>query len=229
MLLHFSFLLLKAGFFFLFCLVLAGIEVEAEGKFGWAQNMPTWYRTRGIWARIYMKILGGRPLTGYHSFMFVFPGIIFHSQFFFGLEWNLSREFQSLSIYFVAMCLWDFLWFVINPSYMWEKFKPQNIWWHSKSPWIFGLPLDYFTAWFISILFATLAGWVAKDFNILYDHLLLLLLLFSFTVITIFFAPQYHRWYWAMREEDDRPSAGIFHTLPNPGVGCEKNTNQNKN
>ncbi|MFZ5391975.1 MAG: hypothetical protein ACOZAR_02150 [Patescibacteria group bacterium] len=227
--LHFSFLLLKAGFFFLFCLVLAGIEVEAEGKCGWAEKMPTWYRTRGLAAKIYMKILGGRPLTGYHSFMFIFPLLIFHVQFFMGLAWSLKGELVSLAMYFVAMCLWDFLWFILNPHYKWEKFKPQNIWWHSKSPWVGGLPLDYFISWGISILFAALAGWVASNFNVLTDHLLLLLLLFLFTVITIFFSPYYHKWYWRMRKEDDRSSAGIFHTLPDPGVGCGKNQNQNKN
>ncbi len=219
MLLHFSFLLLKAGFFFIFCLVLAGIEVEAEGKNGWAEKMPTWYRTRGLAAKLYMKILGGRPLTGYHSFMFVFPCIIFHSQFFFGLQWNLSREFMSLAMYFVCMCLWDFLWFLLNPHYKWEKFRPQNIWWHSKSPWIFGLPLDYYVSWGISILFAVLAGWAGRDFNVLYDHLLLLGLLVIFTIITIIISPQYHHWYWAMREEDDRPLAGIFHSEPERGQG----------
>lgn len=38
--------IITAAFWFIVAAVTACIEIEAEGKFGWAEKMPTWYRNR---------------------------------------------------------------------------------------------------------------------------------------------------------------------------------------
>jgi hypothetical protein len=73
------------------CLIVARLEVEIEGKDGWAKNLPTWkykldkegklwYKPLGVqeyqeptcspWLQkfyvTYIRVLGGREFTGYH-------------------------------------------------------------------------------------------------------------------------------------------------------------------
>ena len=40
-------------FWCLFAFAITGLEIESEGKYGWAEKMPTWYRTTGFAARVY--------------------------------------------------------------------------------------------------------------------------------------------------------------------------------
>ncbi len=131
-------------FWFVLALILAAIEIEIEGKQGWAEKMPTWYRTTGFFGKLYGLVMNGKPLTGYHLFMTIFTVMIFHVPFFSGTKWSVSAELSTLAIYFVWCAVWDYLWFVLNPYYGVRNFKRQNIWWHTKSYWILNLfPLDY--------------------------------------------------------------------------------------
>jgi hypothetical protein len=75
----------KILFWMLFATVVACIEIESEGRFGWAEKAPTWFRTTGIVAKLYGMLMGKKPLTGYHSFMFFFPVLLFHAHFFMGV------------------------------------------------------------------------------------------------------------------------------------------------
>ena len=54
-------------------LCLAGIEIEIEGGYGWAERLPTWFLRRGRVGRVYGVFMGRRPLTGYHVFAFAIP------------------------------------------------------------------------------------------------------------------------------------------------------------
>jgi hypothetical protein len=203
--------LAKSAFLFLMALIVACIEIESEGYHGWAENMPTWYRTRGILAKIYGMIMSGKPLTGYHSFMFFLPILIFHVQFFLGAPWSWRAELMSWAIFYAWAPLWDYLWFVLNPYYTARNFKKENVWWHKKSVWVFGLfPIDYLFGWGASFLIA----FFAAEGNGYLAHLLMLIFFILFTTITIALAPIYHRWYRYMRKWDDRLGAGITHQLP---------------
>jgi len=206
-------MVINSLFWFVLALIFAAIECEAEGKDGWAEKAPTWYRTRGWAARLYGMVMSGKPLTGYHLFMFFMPIMIFHSQFFLGVAWSPSRELLAWALYFAWCPIWDFVWFVLNPYYGIRNFKKDKVWWHSKSYWVFGLfPVDYLTGWVVSAGLALVAGCLAHRLQIFYAHLGMMgVFLLGVLVTIVVVAPVYKHWYWKMRQSDDRDIAGIFH------------------
>lgn len=204
---------LTALFWFFVAMVFAAVEIEVEGKHGWAEKTSTWFRTQGIAARLYGLVMGGKPLTGYHLFMFFLPILVFHSHFVMGVQWSLAREFLVLAMYFAWMPTWDFLWFVLNPAYGVSQFKKQTVWWHAKSHWLFNItPLDYLFGWGVSLLLGFAAFLATDSIEVFLRHISFLFWFFVFTVLTILFiAPLYKRWHAKMRQRDDRESSGIFH------------------
>lgn len=201
---------LESLFWCAFATLVACIEIEAEGKHGWAERMPTWYRTTGFVAQVYGRLMGGKPLTGYHSFMFFLPTFIFHAHFFMGVEWSGQKELEAWAMYFAWCPAWDFYWFVLNPHYS-GKFKRSRVWWHNKSHWIGDLfPADYFVGVLISIVLAAGASWVAKSGEPIVKHVELLAGFATYTIALRLAAPWYHRWYLRMRERDDRDKVNMF-------------------
>ena len=199
-----------ALFWFVLCTLMAGLEIEAEGKHGWAERMPTWYRTTGPIARLYGRLMGGKPLTGYHAFMFFLPLAFVHIPFFSGMAWTFAAECIALSNYFVVCVLWDFIWFVLNPHYGVRNFKKTTVWWHGKSPWVFGIfPADYLYGIVIAAGLA-FAGSLTNGAPFT-DHLAFLGWLAAMTVACIALAPRYHRWRTSMDARDDRDRSDIFH------------------
>lgn len=194
-------------FWFFLAMVFAAVEIEVEGKHGWAEKTSTWFRTKGLAAKLYGLAMGGKPLTGYHLFMFFLPILIFHSHFVMGVPWSFAKELLVFAMYFVWMPTWDFLWFVLNPYYGVQKFKKENVWWHAQSHWLFNIaPLDYLFGWGLSIGFAGVAAWLASDLTLLFRHLHFLAWFFFYTILTILLvAPLYKRWHANMRQRDDRP------------------------
>jgi len=194
-----------ACFWWLFAVILACIEIESEGPDGWAYNMPTWYRTRGFVARLYGLVMSKKPLTGYHSFMFFLPVLMFHAHFFMDVAWSLEKELLSWALYFAWCPLWDYYWFVLNPHFE-GKFKKEQVWWHAKSYWIFDLfPADYLGGIVLSLAFAAGASWAAGNWEPMHIHLMLLGVFFWLTAFLVTFVQYpYRRWYKKMREHDDR-------------------------
>ncbi len=194
----------QALFFFVVTFLLAAVEIEIEGKYGWAEKLPTWYRATGFLG----KLNGGKPLTGYHVFFNAFIVAMFHSCFFLGLEWSLEAELCLVAKYSALVVFWDFLWFVLNPSYGIKNYKRKNIWWFAKNHWLFGIfPVDYLFGLCFSLVFAYFG-------DELEQQLKLIGLFLALTLITIVLAPLYGRWHGFMRKHDERDRAGIFHTLP---------------
>lgn len=189
--------IITAAFWFIVAAVTACIEIEAEGKFGWAEKMPTWYRKTGLIAKLYGMAMNGKPLTGYHLFMFVYPLLIFHSAFFMGAAWTLELELWTMSLYFIFCPFWDFLWFVLNPHYGIKRFRRENIWWHGAKKWILGLPQDYYVGIAISAILAFFAHGLTAwgiSFGVFITG----------TLIALMAASLYHSWYNKMRTRDDR-------------------------
>lgn len=198
-----------ALFWFGLALTIAAVEVESEGKYGWAQKAPTWYRTTGVVAKIYGICMNGKPLTGYHSFMFLLPVLIFHAGFFMDAPWSLSAEMGTWALLLAWCSLWDYLWFVLNPAYGVKHFRRENVWWHAQSRWLFHrLPLDYLVSWLISVVLTMFAGQAFFE-----KHLAVLAYFVIFTALTIGLSPFYHRWRLKMLSQDDRNLAKIFHRL----------------
>ncbi len=203
----------NAVFWFVLALIFAALEIESEGKWGWAEKAPTWYRTTGFFAKLYGMIMGGKPLTGYHLFMFFMSLMVFHIPFFMGIKWSPTAELTTLATYLAWCALWDYLWFVLNPYYGVRNFKKTKVWWHSKSYWVLNLfPIDYAVGWGLSIALAYGASRLSCESSIFTRHIWLLGLFLAFTFVTIItIAPLYKRWHKMMRKHDDRDQAGIFH------------------
>lgn len=107
--------------------ILALWEIQIEGINGWAGNLPCW-RIRKKWI---VKILGGRPLTGYHFFMISFLTFMVHLPIFFTV-WSWRLECLLLGFLIGLLLIEDFLWFVLNPHYRLKNFKRGKIWWHQR-------------------------------------------------------------------------------------------------
>lgn len=141
-------------------LVLALVEIEIEGPYGWAEKLPTPYRVSGPLARLFGLVLGGKPLTGYNLLMFAATLLAFHLPFAFGASWTVTRELALLAAWVSWSALWDLLWFLLNPAYGWRRFRPGSVWWHRR--WLWRLPLDYWVAVVVSLALAGAARWAER-------------------------------------------------------------------
>jgi hypothetical protein len=199
---------------FVWAFGLAGIEIEIEGGYGWAERLPTWFLKRGLTGRVYGVVMGHRPLTGYHVYAFTIPVVILNLPFVMGVDWTLAGELRVFATYFALAVVWDYLWFVLNPAYTVRRFHRGNVWWF-EVPWIWRFPLDYYSGVLLSVVLAALAAWSAGDWDPLWRHLWMLLGLAVLTGLTVLAAPLYHRWYRHMRRAgaDDR---GVTRTYPPP-------------
>ncbi len=117
---------------------LAQLEIQIEGKYGWAEKLPTWRFSN----RLTDFVLTDKPLTGYHLWQFVLVFLFFHFPFAIATKWGIKLELIILSYYFFLLIFEDFLWFVLNPNYGIGKFKKEYISWHKQWIWIF--PKGYY-------------------------------------------------------------------------------------
>ena len=76
--------------------VFAQVEIQIEGATGWAANLPTW-RVENHWLLDYFW--GGRPLTGYHVWVFLFMALVFHFAFFLHGRHSFRLEFRKTILY----------------------------------------------------------------------------------------------------------------------------------
>lgn len=138
-------------YLFLISLIFAALEIQIEGKAGWAANLPTWRpNDSNLFLRIYRKILFGKDLTGYHLLIFTLLLVILHFPYFAGKYWNFGQELTTLSLFFLMSVAWDFLWFVLNPQYDFMDFWAKRVWWHKR--WFLHLPVDYWFGFITSAL-----------------------------------------------------------------------------
>ena len=198
---------------FAYAVLFALVEIEIEGKDGWAINLPTWFRRTPTYARAYGWLLSGKPLTGYHAVMFLIPFVSFHVGLAFGQPWSWGLEARLIATYLVWNVTWDFLWFALNPAFGWRRFRKGEIWWHSGT-WIGRVPIDYVNATWLSVLVASLPWLVRGNASRLRHHAIYVATMLAMTVLATLAAPIYQRWYRHMRrrDSDERPdpSHGTF-------------------
>lgn len=143
-------------YIFILATVLAILEIQIEGANGWAKNLPTWRPHQGHpIAKIYAKMMSGKELTGYHSAMFGFVLLIFHLPFALGLPLTMNSELKILSLFFIFIALWDFLWFVLNPYHPLKNFVKAN---PNHKQFLLGMPVDYYYALAVSLVLAIFGG-----------------------------------------------------------------------
>jgi hypothetical protein len=133
------------AFMVFLAIILALWEVQIEGKHGWAANLPTWRVDKG-WV---LRLMGGRPLTGYHVFLVVFTLSAVHLPLFF-VPWSGRLESLLIGFYGGMVLLEDFFWFVLNPHYGIRSFCKGEIWWHRS--WWGPLPALYWVMGVVSIV-----------------------------------------------------------------------------
>lgn len=131
----------------------ANVELQIEGSAGWAANLPTW-RIEQHW--LLDIFWGGRPMTGYHAWVFSFMALFFHFPLVFSGQWRLNKELQLIAFLMIFWIVEDFLWFVINPAYGLDQFTAANISWHKH--WWWFAPMDYW----VFILTAFLLLWYSS-------------------------------------------------------------------
>lgn len=121
--------------------VFALVEIQIEGRDGWAAKLPTWKLS----TRWLNRLFPGRPLTGYHFYVVIFIALVAHLPFALGLPWTRYGQLRALSFILFFWVAEDFLWFVLNPHFGLRRFRPQNIGWHRQSWWWLA-PRDYWIA-----------------------------------------------------------------------------------
>ncbi|MDO8424488.1 MAG: hypothetical protein Q7S70_00930 [bacterium] len=138
-------------YLFFFALLLAALEVQIEGKDGWAANLPTWRPQSSKWySRLYKRITWGKDLTGYHLLVLLLVLSFLHFPYAVSGNWSWSSELATLSFLFLVIVVEDFLWFVINPDYGLSRFRKEFIGWHKK--WFLFLPADYWLGLIVAAL-----------------------------------------------------------------------------
>lgn len=125
------------GFLFALALATALLEVEIEGKHGWAKALPTW-RFAPRWFR---RITNGKELTGYHVSFMLLQLLFFHFSLLF-TGFSLAQEYLLLALYLLYIPVWDFLWFMVNPHFGFTRYSARHAWWFRV--WLGPFPLDYY-------------------------------------------------------------------------------------
>jgi len=128
------------GYISLLAFFFANVEVQIEGGAGWAESLPTWRIDQHWLLDIFW---GGRPMTGYHAWVFSFMFLALHFPFFAGLKWTWRNQLRIIAGLQLFWIIEDFIWFVINPAFGLAKFNAENIPWHIE--WIWFMPTDYWT------------------------------------------------------------------------------------
>ncbi|OGZ18596.1 MAG: hypothetical protein A2175_01200 [Candidatus Nealsonbacteria bacterium RBG_13_42_11] len=126
------------GFVFLLAYTLALLEIQIEGRDGWAAKAPCW-RNNNKWI---VRLNGGRPLTGYHFYLNIFMFLMIHFPFVLFWDWQLEKELLVWGALFLFWVVEDFSWFVFNPWYGLRNFKKAKISWHPN--WWGPVPRDYY-------------------------------------------------------------------------------------
>ncbi|MES2888130.1 MAG: hypothetical protein V4739_08955 [Pseudomonadota bacterium] len=116
----------------------AEVEIQIEGPAGWAAQLPTW-RIEQHW--LLDIFWGGRPMTGYHAWVFSFMALAFFAPLAFNGRWVWREAVLALAGLALFWIVEDFLWFVLNPAFGLARFDPQHVPWHKH--WFLGAPTDY--------------------------------------------------------------------------------------
>ena len=170
-------------------LTLALMEIQIEGKNGWARELPTWRANPNSKIfRVFSMVMPGKDLTGYHMLFFVLIVMIFHFPYVQGLPFTLLNWLMTLSLMFLCMLMEDFLWFIFNPAYGMQKFFGNQVPWHERR--VFGLPSDYFMAFGTSLLMSLIAYLISQNVGIFlwwFANISIFFLLISASIIFMHF------------------------------------------
>lgn len=182
-------IIFTAFYVFMLALILALMEIQIEGRNGWARELPTWRASPNSRIfKVFSMIMPGKDLTGYHMIFFVLIVMIFHFPYVQGFPFTFLNWLMTLSLMFLCMLMEDFLWFIFNPAFGLKKFFNNQVPWHERR--FLKLPPDYFTAIGSSFLVSLIALVISKNIIILiwwFSNLSLFILFISFCIIFMHF------------------------------------------
>lgn len=130
-----------AAFVVVLAFFFANVEIQIEGADGWAASLPVTFRVEQHW--LLDIFWGGRPMTGYHAWIFSFMALAFHLPLVWEGQWSVRKHLRVLTCVSMFWIVEDALWFILNPAFGWAKLTPEHVPWHVH--WLFGLPTDYWT------------------------------------------------------------------------------------
>lgn len=173
-------------YLFILAVVLAILEIQIEGPNGWAKNLPTWRpKVNNRFIGFYIKLMSGREPTGYHMTIFTFVLLILHLPYVYGQSLTIENWLATISMFFIFVVLWDFLWFVMNPYHPLKKFSKEHIWWHKK--WWGRAPSDYYLSLLLSLVVLLPIVWYYDSWLIINWWLLNVCLFIIQTIIVVLF------------------------------------------
>jgi len=158
-----------AIYLFIAALVLAYLEVQIEGRDGWAAKLPTWRGGERWDARLYRTLMGGKDLTGYHLGVFGMVLLFLHYPFLAGTAWSWQAELWVVPRFFMFSVVWDYLWIIINPHYGVMRRRPQeDVVWHKH--WWGPFPQDYYFGIALSllVLYPVWSGETFREWGVLF-------------------------------------------------------------
>jgi hypothetical protein len=138
-------------------LFFANVEIQIEGANGWASALPVTFRIEKHW--LLDIFWGGRPMTGYHAWVFPFMALAFHFPMAWNLEWTPRLEARAIACISIFWIIEDALWFILNPAFGWSKLDPAHVPWHIH--WFLGVPTDYVTFTGVALLLYAWSWWPA--------------------------------------------------------------------
>lgn len=125
-------------FDFLAAFCVAKLEINIEGKHGWAGKLPSG-KINNILTRI---LLGKQHYTWYHLWFFLSTLLLLHLPFFISPKlWSPTIETFLLGNYAIAVILEDLFWFIFNPHFGLKGLNKTHAHWHAQ--WIGRIPLLY--------------------------------------------------------------------------------------
>ncbi len=151
----------------IYAILFSLLEIEAEGKHGWAKKLPT---PPALFT-----------LTTYH--------VIMNIMVIFTLVYSLyPNNIYTMIFYIVAWFLIeDTMWFMLNPHYTIHEYKRENIWWLNSQNWYMGMPLQNY----IGLGIMMIAAFLNKSKDLFYGGLTMAIAI----GIILYLAPYYHQYY----------------------------------
>jgi hypothetical protein len=143
------------AFVWLVAYFFANVEIQIEGANGWAASLPVTFRVEKHW--LLDLFWGGRPLTGYHAWVFSFMALMFHLPLVAFGRWSPRLQLRTLACISQFWIVEDALWFILNPAYGWTKLTPEHVPWHIH--WVLGVPTDYVSFGLIGFLVYAGSWW----------------------------------------------------------------------
>jgi hypothetical protein len=148
-------------FVILLSVLLGYLEIQIEGRYGWAKNLPTWRRD-----------MNGFVWTGYHISLWLFLLLVVHIPFIF-TAWTAVKECFVLSFLVLILLMEDAFWFLMNKDFCGDD--------HWRQPKFGPIPRFFFIGSFFILflsLFTNSASWMLSCLILV----ILMLITFPFQV-----------------------------------------------